>query len=158
MSRSGSDLRFDVSMVDKGWQDIGLPIDNLAETMGAALPPDCLPAGPQEVSLVLTDDAGIRQLNHDYRGKDRPTNVLSFPTINAPGLLGDIILARETIMREAQDKRVSFDHHLTHLIIHGLLHLLGHDHQSSAQAAKMEAIEISSLEKLGIANPYVLKA
>jgi len=158
MSRSGSDLRFDVSMVDEGWQDIGLPIDNLAKTVGAALPPDCLPAGLQEVSLVLTDDAGIRQLNHDYRSKDRPTNVLSFPTINAPGLLGDIILARETIMREAQDKRVSFDHHLTHLIIHGLLHLLGHDHQSSTQAAKMEAIEISSLEKLGIANPYVLKA
>jgi len=110
-------------MVDEGWQDIGLPIDNLAKTVGAALPPDCLPAGPQEVSLVLTDDAGIRQLNHDYRSKDRPTNVLSFPTINAPGLLGDIILARETIMREAQDKGVSFDHHLTHLIIHGLLEL-----------------------------------
>ena len=158
MSLLGPDLSFDVSMVDECWLDIRPALDDLAARLRAILPPDCLPAGPQEVSLVLTDDTGIRQLNYDYRGKDAPTNVLSFPTIEAPGLLGDIILARETIMREAADKRVSFEHHFTHLIIHGLLHLLGHDHQSSAQAAKMEAIEISALEKLGIANPYILKA
>ena len=152
------DLSVDVSVADEGWREIVPAIDEIFKRVKAVLPDTVLPAASQEVSLVLTDDAAIRRLNRDYRGKDAATNVLSFPTIEAPGLLGDIVLARETIMREAADKGASFKSHVTHLIIHGLLHLLGHDHQTEAEAAVMEAIEIAALAKLGIANPYVLKA
>ena len=93
-----------------------------------------------------------RALNRDYRGKDAATNVLSFPQ-PAP-LLGDIILARETVVREAAEKGVSFEAHLVHLIIHGWLHLQGYDHETEADAARMEAIEIAALARLGIDNPY----
>ena len=173
MSPVGVNLSFDVSVEDDGWAEMASIMTELSARVASALPDECLPevclpegglpdesltAGAQEISLVLTNDASIRRLNRDYRGKDKPTNVLSFPTIEAPGLLGDIVLARETILREAEDKGVSFKHHFTHLIIHGLLHLLGHDHQTEAEAEKMEAIEIAALAKLGIANPYVLKA
>ena len=113
---------------------------------------------PSEVSLVLTDDAAVQILNRDYRGKDRPTNVLSFPVVNAPGLLGDIVLSRETLVREAKIGEKAVHDHLTHLIIHGLLHLLGYDHETERDAVVMEALEVQALAKLGIANPYILKA
>jgi len=105
-----------------------------------------------ELSIVLSDDAQVRILNRDYRHKDKSTNVLSFPQSGA--LLGDIILARETVMREAMDKRVTFDAHLTHLIIHGWLHLQGFDHLTDETAEEMESIEIAALATLGIDNPY----
>ena len=105
-----------------------------------------------ELSLAFINDAEIQTLNRDYRGKDRPTNVLSFPQTGP--LLGDIILARETVEREAQEKNISFEAHLTHLIIHGWLHLQGYDHETDATAQEMEAIEIAALGKLGIDNPY----
>ena len=105
-----------------------------------------------ELSLVLSDDAQVRILNRDYRDKDKATNVLSFPQTGP--LLGDIILARETVEREAQEKNISFEAHLTHLIIHGWLHLQGYDHETDATAQEMEAIEIAALGKLGIDNPY----
>ena len=110
--------------------------------------------GPRagELSLVLSDDAQVRVLNRDYRGKDAPTNVLSFPQTGP--LLGDIILARETVGREALDKGVTFEAHVTHLIIHGWLHLQGFDHVEDAAAAAMESIEIAALSTLGIDNPY----
>ena len=149
---------FDVSMLDKKWQDIVTDIDALAAAAAQALPDMIWPETSHEVSLVLTDDGGIRALNLDYRGKDMPTNVLSFPVVNAPGLLGDIILARETIISEAQTSGKLTIHHVSHLIIHGLLHLLGYDHITDIDASKMEAIEIAALAKLGIANPYILKA
>ena len=105
-----------------------------------------------ELSLVLSDDAQVHILNRDYRDKDKATNVLSFPQTGP--LLGDIILARETVEREAQEKNISFEAHLTHLIIHGWLHLQGYDHETDATAQEMEAIEIAALGKLGIDNPY----
>ena len=105
-----------------------------------------------ELSLVLSDDAQIRALNRDYRNKDKATNVLSFPQMGR--LLGDIVLARETVEREAREKNISFEAHLTHLIIHGWLHLQGIDHETDASAEDMEAIEIAALAKLGIDNPY----
>ena len=107
-----------------------------------------------ELSLVLSDDAQIRVLNRDYRNKDKATNVLSFP--QSGPLLGDIVLAYETLMREAAEKDVPFEAHLTHLIIHGWLHLQGFDHQTDVAAAEMEAIEIAALATLGIDNPYQL--
>jgi probable rRNA maturation factor len=92
-------------------------------------------------------------LNKSYRGKDKATNVLSF--INDDEPLGDIILAYETIEREAIEQEKSFRDHTIHLIIHGILHLMGHDHEVPEEAAKMEAKEIKILKKLGIENPYL---
>lgn len=151
-------LSFDLSMPDMEWQKLIPSIEKLALEAGEALPKDIFPEGIQEVSLVLTDDGAIRALNRDYRHKDKPTNVLSFPVVEAPGLLGDIILARETIIMEADSRNIKLADHVSHLIIHGLLHLLGYDHIIEADAEDMEAIEIAALAKLGIANPYILAA
>ena len=140
------------------------PIDILVQADGwpdcAALSARAIAAAAQqldapregELSLVLSDDAQIRALNRDYRNKDKATNVLSFPQMGR--LLGDIVLARETVEREASEKNISFEAHLTHLIIHGWLHLQGIDHETDASAEDMEAIEIAALAKLGIDNPY----
>jgi probable rRNA maturation factor len=117
-------------------------------------------------SLLFADDAEIRDLNRDWRGKDKPTNVLSFPMLERadllalapegpPELLGDIALALETCQREAADKGINLEHHATHLLIHGLLHLAGHDHETSPEDARaMERLEIKALALLGIADPY----
>lgn len=113
-----------------------------------------------ELSLVFTDDAAIRVLNRDWRDKDKPTNVLSFPApeplpgVEMPASLGDIVLAFETVAREAEAESKSFEHHLTHLIVHGFLHLLGFDHEDEAEADEMEATERRVLARLGIADPY----
>jgi probable rRNA maturation factor len=114
--------------------------------------------GPAELSMVLTDDAEQRVLNRDWRGIDQSTNVLSFPQIEpfAPvsGLLGDIILARETLVREAAEMQVSFEDHFTHLVVHGFLHLLGYDHMDDDEALAMESLETQILASLGVADPY----
>ena len=107
-----------------------------------------------ELSLAFINDAEIQTLNCDYRGKDTPTNVLSFPDNGPAPLLGDIVLAFETIQREAAGKSVSLHHHLSHLIIHGFLHLQGYDHETEAEATQMEALEIKALAALNIDNPY----
>ena len=106
-----------------------------------------------ELSVVLADDAFIQDLNKTYRSKDKPTNVLSFPQ-DEDFSLGDIILAYETIKREADEQHKSFEAHLTHLCIHGTLHLLGFDHISDKEAEEMEALEIRILAGLNIENPY----
>jgi probable rRNA maturation factor len=109
--------------------------------------------GGRELSLVLTDDAAVRRLNARYRGKDKPTNVLSFPQAAGP-LLGDIVLAAETVRAEAALAEKPLEDHVAHLIIHGFLHLLGHDHEAEEDAETMEALERAALEKLGIPDPY----
>lgn len=121
-------------------------------------------------SLLFTSDAEVRSLNREWRGRDMPTNVLSFPMLERgelsglarakadsgpPVMLGDIALAYETCAREAAEKGVSLEHHAAHLIVHGLLHLAGHDHvENDEQAEAMEALETAILAKLGIADPY----
>ena len=118
------------------------------------------------VSLLFTSDARIHALNREWRGRDKPTNVLSFPMLERkellalepdgpPVLLGDIALAHETCAREAAVKGIALDNHAAHLIVHGLLHLAGHDHETSpAHADAMEALEIKALALVGIADPY----
>jgi probable rRNA maturation factor len=117
-----------------------------------------------EISFVLTDDKRMRALNRTYRGKDKPTNVLSFAALDAdrpkagmPWLLGDVILAAGVIAREAKAQRKKLDHHLSHLAVHGVLHLLGYDHEEDEEAEAMEALEIAALAGMGIANPYELR-
>lgn len=126
-----------------------------------------LPVGTRdmEISVVLTHDAQIQHLNKQHRGKDAPTNVLSFPSYESgqldgvspsgpPLLLGDLALAYETTAREAEVKAVPLAHHATHLVIHGILHLLGFDHQNDIEADDMEAKEVEFCRDFGIANPY----
>ena len=113
-----------------------------------------------EVSLVFTDDGHVQALNRQWRDQDKPTNVLSFVANEGGGvptpLLGDIVLAYETLTREAHEQDKGFDDHLTHLLIHGFLHLLGYDHVTKSDADKMETLETLVLTSLGIADPYDL--
>ncbi|RYE08571.1 MAG: rRNA maturation RNase YbeY [Hyphomicrobiales bacterium] len=114
--------------------------------------------GAAELSIVLTDDAEQQELNRDWRGMDKPTNVLSFPQIEpfgpVTGILGDIILARETLEREAVEQGVSLEDHFTHLVVHGFLHILGYDHLEEDEALAMEGLETQILASLGVADPY----
>jgi len=127
------------------------------ETAGLRLPS----AG--ELSILLTDDAAIRELNRRWRSLDKPTNVLSFPANEnvvalpqggVPVMLGDIVLARETLESEADLALQPFDHHFSHLVIHGFLHLFGYDHLEEADAEQMEQIERKALRKIGLPDPY----
>jgi probable rRNA maturation factor len=119
--------------------------------------------GEAELAVMLTDDAGIRTLNSNWRGIDKPTNVLSFPALqpavtggpdDAPRMLGDIAIAYETTRREADDEQKPFDHHLSHLAVHGFLHLMGYDHEKDDEAEAMETLEQEILAQLGIPDPY----
>lgn len=128
---------------------------------------DCIPSSSAvEVSFLFADDAKVQELNQTFRRQDKPTNVLSFPSFERDDygggrlpyvpvlLLGDIVFARETIQREALSSGKSFEAHLTHLLVHGLLHLRGLDHETEAEANEMESLEVAVLSRLGISNPY----
>ncbi len=110
-----------------------------------------------EMSIALLNDEAVRVLNKQYRGQDKATNVLSFSASSdvACPLLGDIVLASETLAREATAKDISLQDHLSHLLIHGFLHLQGYDHETDGEAKIMEGLEIKALADLGITNPYV---
>jgi len=113
-----------------------------------------------ELAVILADDARLKDLNRDWRGKDRPTNVLSFPgaegdEIATAPLLGDLVLAFETVAEEAKRDGKSFEDHFAHLVVHGTLHLFGFDHMSDAEAETMENTERAALARLGIADPYL---
>lgn len=112
-----------------------------------------------EVSVLFCDDATTQGLNKNWRGLDKPTNVLSFPTVefpepNGPHLLGDIIVSFETCKNEAEGLSLPMETHVVHLLVHGLLHLLGYDHVDDEGAGKMENLEVLILKEMGIANPY----
>lgn len=137
----------------------------LRATLSHAAPPNVSEAGQAfELCLLLEDDAAVRTLNAQYRGKDKPTNVLSFPQTDftaplpapetGPLPLGDIVMAYETVARESAAQGKAFEDHCLHLAVHGILHLLGYDHESEAEAAVMESLEIEILGRIGIENPY----
>lgn len=115
---------------------------------------------PGDITLVLADDATLRRLNRAYRGQNKPTNVLSFPLSGGRGgaragePIGDVVLALETVLAEAARQGKRAGDHLMHLVVHGVLHLFGHDHRRAAEAKRMEAIEVRVLRGLGVADPY----
>ena len=119
-------------------------------------------SGPVELSVKLVEAAEQRRLNRDYRSRDKPTNVLAFPAWDPaaplppglPVLLGDVVLDCETVAREASEQDKSFADHLRHLVVHGVLHLLGYDHRTPGEAAEMEALETAILAELGVPDPY----
>lgn len=139
-------------------------VERLVQEAGRALAasPRFSDLAPAEACVALSDDAAVHELNRRYRGKDAPTNVLSFPAPDiafpeneaGPRPLGDLVLAYETLVREARDQDIPLAHHLQHLVVHGLLHLLGFDHETDREAEEMEAIEVEILAGLGISNPY----
>ncbi|MEQ9326658.1 MAG: rRNA maturation RNase YbeY [Rhodospirillales bacterium] len=152
-----------VSVECDGW-DAGLAdADALCRTAAlAALDRAGLPLDGAEISILLTDDAEVRALNRDYRKQDKPTNVLSFaamdgdlaPMPDGSLPLGDIVLAFETVGREAGEAGISLADHATHMVVHGTLHLLQYDHVTDAEAEVMESLETAILAGLGIADPY----
>jgi probable rRNA maturation factor len=157
---SAVDLTLDVIVAAGAWPDAPA-LERLAHwaSSAALTTVSDAPAGPVEISMLFTDDAGVRELNRQWRGQDKATNVLSFPAPEASGvpgprLLGDVALAYETMEREADAEGKRFEDHLAHLVVHGTLHLLGYDHELEAQAEIMEALEVKALATLGIADPY----
>jgi len=164
---SGADISVGIDC--PAWETALPEAESLAERAAAAalaaITPR-LPAGrPVEIGIQLSDDTLVRGLNRDWRGKDEATNVLSFAALDdegepevaeAPLLLGDIILAFETCAAEAASEGKSLADHLGHLVVHGMLHLAGYDHQDDADAAEMEASETVILAGLGIADPYAI--
>ena len=159
-------LNLEIS-VEAPWPE-GTDWEDLCERAVAALAKVAPELGNDRLSasVLFADDAEVHALNHEWRGKDKPTNVLSFPMLERedllalapngpPELLGDIALALETCAREAKEKNLTLEQHATHLIVHGLLHLAGHDHEISPKDARiMEQLEINALALLGIADPY----
>ena len=146
------------------WSGFG-PLQDAVDEVARALGRDPrLELEPgSEASIVLASDRMVRRLNHAHRGKDAATNVLSFPFQRPPGAaeeagayLGDVVLAAETVRAEAAERGIDPGHHLRHLAVHGVLHLLGWDHDSDAAAAKMEGLETEVLAGIGVADPYAV--
>lgn len=161
---SGKVILTAVSSIEEGnWPDEAV-LESLVSLVFRAVEAELTlsPEHPSEVSLLFTDDATIQGINAQWRAKDKPTNVLSFPAFPLkPGMapklmLGDIVFAFQTVEREAFDEQKPFENHLSHLIAHGLLHLFGYDHENDADAQAMEALEIRILARLAIPDPYAV--
>ena len=159
---SDSSHTIEVTIEAPAWQSaVTDPLQLCRRAVSAVLSRE-VSAAAVEVGVVLADDARVRALNRDFRGQDRATNVLSFPTgetaapmIGQPLILGDVVVALETMQREATADGTPLGHHLTHLVVHGTLHLLGYDHESDDEAERMEAREVELLAALGVADPYL---
>ncbi|WP_421692978.1 rRNA maturation RNase YbeY [Aestuariivirga sp.] len=150
-----------IDVEDQAWLALA-DLQNLArDAVNAALTAAINPHGSVEVSLVFTDDLSVAQLNAEWRSRDNPTNVLSFPSPGnmpipegEPRPLGDIVLAYGVTAREAGEQGKTLRDHTVHLIVHGMLHLLGHDHENDVEAEAMEQLEAEILKGLGISDPY----
>lgn len=157
----------DLRIKGEGWDALSGPQALAERAARAALAEAGVSAGGLEIALLLTDDAEIARLNAQFRDKDAPTDVLSWPGFDlrpgdappsgpedAPELLGDIALAAQTVARDAQSSRRALADHVAHLVCHGVLHLLGYDHGSEAEAEAMEGVERRALARIGVADPY----
>lgn len=153
-------LELDVVVESPEWSDPeGLERAIAASGQALARLPLFAGRAPARACIALADDATAAALNKAYRGKDKPTNVLSFPAPavdggRGPASLGDVVLAFGVVSDEARRDGISLVHHVQHLVVHGLLHLMGYDHETDADAAVMETLEIAILDRLGLANPY----
>ena len=157
-----SRLELTIAEEDGDWSGFP-PLEGVVRQAAAALARHrrLVLARDSEASVVLGSDALVRRLNRTYRGKDAPTNVLSFPYREPPGAagdagsyLGDVVLAAETVRLEAAERGIEPGHHLQHLVVHGLLHLLGYDHRTDAEAEAMEGLETEVLATIGVADPH----
>ncbi len=160
-----SRLRLDLERVDDDgdWASFG-PVDDLIAAVGRVLAeaPEIADALPASAAVALSSNAAVRRLNAVYRGKDSPTNVLSFPApepppgmaTDAPRTLGDVVIALETLRDEAVATGIPPAHHFQHLLLHGVLHLMGYDHETDDEAEQMETLETALLARLGIPDPY----
>lgn len=152
--------RIVVTIYDGDWGEACPDAESIAETTARlVLERADAPVSPIILDITLTDDPEQQRLNRSWRGKDAPTNVLAFPggdppARGTPHVLGDVILSLTTIRHEAEEQHKPFADHLRHLVVHGVLHLLGHDHQDAAEAAAMEAREIAILAEFGVPDPY----
>ena len=141
-------IAVDVVTKSKKWVGKEKLVERLAKKLISLVKSDA-----QELSISLVSDRQIKKINLQFRDKNKPTNVLSFPAFDRL-FLGDIVIAYETLEREAKEQKKKFNDHLTHLILHSILHLLGHDHEEEKMAQKMEKLEIKILKQLDIENPY----
>jgi probable rRNA maturation factor len=153
MTRATGRSKVDVVLLDAAWAKALPGVGRMVRKAARA----ALGARIRSLTVALSDDRRVRILNRRDRGKDKPTNVLSYPS-GEKAFLGDIVLARQTVWREAREQKKTPADHLTHLVVHGTLHLLGHDHETSdADADRMEALERRILKRLGIADPYTVR-
>jgi len=143
--------------------DLNALVSGVAEVVAAATELAPRFRTPATACIAFTGDAAVRALNAQYRGQDKATNVLSFPapppprghrSDGEPMFLGDVALAAETVAAEAREQAIPFTHHVRHLVVHGVLHLLGHDHETDSEAEIMEALETRLLADLGVPDPY----
>jgi probable rRNA maturation factor len=151
-----SALKIEVLVASKSWNDAG-KVKSMVRRAVMQAAAVALSTRRAELAIVLTDDSAIRSLNRDWRGINAATNVLSFPTNRAggePPLLGDVVLAYETIAREAREQDKPLAHHVAHLAVHGFLHLIGYDHECAKEADAMERLERDILQRLAIPDPY----
>ena len=156
--RRTSPPHIDIQVQSPLWNAQPLAEQTIREAISAAA--GALSTEGGEVSILLTDNSEIARLNRDWRGIDKPTNVLSFPASRVgqgDKLLGDIVIAYETLERESTDESRDFLHHLAHLAVHGFLHLIGFDHETDAQAEEMEGLESRIMMRLNMPDPYVAR-
>jgi len=160
LSRQDDQVDLDILIESPDWAALARPEALVRRAAEAALHAVGF-IGPVAITVLMTDDAEIAELNRAWRGKNRPTNVLSFPAAPIPGTpaemarpLGDVVLAAGVVATEARAQGKTLENHVSHLIVHGVLHLAGHEHETDQAAAAMQALEIKALARLGIADPY----